>query len=181
MSPEQVRAQKADHRTDIFSFGAILYEMLAGKRAFQKPTSPETMTAILNEDPPGISQVTTSIPAALQRVVHRCLEKNPEQRFQSASDLALALDALSDASGSAGLSQRKEADEGGLLAFIKKHKVWASVGLVTVGLVIGTAVYSVRGLGMRRLSHARINTQAVHVLGRCLFSRHFPGRFVCSL
>jgi serine/threonine protein kinase/tetratricopeptide (TPR) repeat protein len=99
MAPEQVRGQAADHRADIFAFGAILYEMLAGKRAFQKPTSPETMTAILNEDPPGISQVATNIPPALQRVVHRCLEKNPEQRFQSASDLAFALDALSDSSG----------------------------------------------------------------------------------
>jgi eukaryotic-like serine/threonine-protein kinase len=99
MSPEQVRGQSADHRTDIFSFGAILYEMLAGKRAFQKPTSPETMSAILNEDPASISQVTTSIPPALQRVVHRCLEKNPEQRFQSASDLAFALEALSEGSG----------------------------------------------------------------------------------
>jgi serine/threonine protein kinase/tetratricopeptide (TPR) repeat protein len=100
MAPEQVRGQTADQRADIFAFGAILYEMLAGKRAFQKPTSPETMTAILNEDPPGISQVTTNLPPALQRVVHRCLEKNPEQRFQSASDLAFALDALPD-SGSA--------------------------------------------------------------------------------
>jgi len=81
MSPEQVRGQPADHRADIFAFGAILYEMLAGKRAFQKPTSPETMTAILNEDPPGISQVIANIPLAMQRVVHRCLEKNPEQRF----------------------------------------------------------------------------------------------------
>ena len=90
MSPEQVRGQAADNRADIFAFGAILYEMLAGKRAFQKPTSPETMTAILNEDPPGISQVAANIPPALQRIVHRCLEKNPEQRFQSASDLAFA-------------------------------------------------------------------------------------------
>ena len=100
MSPEQVRGQATDHRADIFAFGAILYEMLAGKRAFQKPTSPETMTAILNEDPPGISQVTTNIPPAMHRVVHRCLEKNPEQRFQSASDLAFALDALSESGGS---------------------------------------------------------------------------------
>ena len=96
MSPEQVRGQAADNRADIFAFGAILYEMLAGKRAFQKPTSPETMTAILNEDPPGISQVAANIPPALQRMVHRCLEKNPEQRFQSASDLAFDLDALSE-------------------------------------------------------------------------------------
>jgi tetratricopeptide (TPR) repeat protein len=101
MSPEQVRGQTADHRADVFAFGAILYEMLAEKRAFQKPTSPETMTAILNEDPPGISQITANIPPALQRVVRRCLEKNPEQRFQSASDLAFALDALSESGGSA--------------------------------------------------------------------------------
>jgi hypothetical protein len=91
-----VRGQTADHRADIFAFGAILYEMLAGKRAFQKPTSPETMTAILNEDPPGISQVAPDIAPALQRVVRRCLEKNTEQRFQSASDLAFALDPLSE-------------------------------------------------------------------------------------
>jgi eukaryotic-like serine/threonine-protein kinase len=100
MSPEQVRGQTADYRTDIFSFGTILFEMLCGKRAFQKPTSPETMNAILNEDPPQISQIAANISPALQRVVHRCLEKNPEQRFQSASDLAFALDALSETSGS---------------------------------------------------------------------------------
>jgi serine/threonine protein kinase/Tol biopolymer transport system component len=99
MSPEQVRGQTADHRADIFAFGAVLYEMLAGKRAFQKPTSADTMSAILNEDPPEISQVAENIPLALQRVVHRCLEKNPEQRFQSASDLAFALDALSETLG----------------------------------------------------------------------------------
>lgn len=104
MAPEQVRGQTADHRADVFAFGAILYEMLSGKRAFQKATSPETMTAILNEDPPGISQVMTSIAPALQRVVHRCLEKNPEQRFQSASDLAFALDALSSTSEPAAIS-----------------------------------------------------------------------------
>src|SRR5271170_4753367 len=95
MSPEQVRGEAADYRSDIFAFGAILYEMLTGKRAFQKPTSPETMTAILNEDPPDISQVVLSPPPSLQRVVHRCLEKKPDQRFQSASDLLFALDALS--------------------------------------------------------------------------------------
>src|SRR6202040_3796921 len=108
MAPEQVRGQAADHRADVFAFGAILYEMLAGKRAFQKPTSPETMTAILNEDPPGISQIVPNLPPALQRVVHRCLEKNPEQRFQSASDMAFALEALSDASNSVSLTIRQK-------------------------------------------------------------------------
>lgn len=96
MSPEQVRGQTVDHRTDIFAFGAILYEMLTGKQAFKRSTSAETMTAILNEDPPGISQIVQTAPPGLQRVVHRCLEKSPDQRFQSASDLAFALGALSE-------------------------------------------------------------------------------------
>src|SRR5664279_596311 len=96
MSPEQVRGHTADSRADIFAFGAILYEMLAGKRAFKRPTSAETMTAILNEDPPGISQIVPGPSPALLRIVQRCLEKDPEQRFHSASDLAFALEALSD-------------------------------------------------------------------------------------
>lgn len=96
MSPEQVRGEAADHRSDIFSFGTILYEMVTGKRTFRKPTSAETMAAILNEDPPPISQLVPNTPPALQRVVHRCLEKAPEQRFHSAHDLAFALETLSD-------------------------------------------------------------------------------------
>jgi eukaryotic-like serine/threonine-protein kinase len=102
MAPEQVRGKTADHRADIFAFGAILYEMLAGKRAFQRSTSADTMSAILNEDPPEISQIVQTTPPGLRRVVHRCLEKNPDQRFQSASDLAFALEALSDSGNSSG-------------------------------------------------------------------------------
>ena len=93
MSPEQVRGQGADHRADIFAFGAILYEMLAGKRAFQKPTSPETMTAILNEDPPGLSgsyQISSFIAAGSAPLSG----EEPGQGLQSASDLAFALDAF---------------------------------------------------------------------------------------
>jgi serine/threonine protein kinase len=103
MSPEQVRGQAADSRADIFAFGTILYEMLTGKRAFQKATSAETMSAILNEDPPRISQIVPNLPPGLQRVVHRCLEKNPEQRFHSASDLAFALEGSSDSGSSSGI------------------------------------------------------------------------------
>ena len=100
MSPEQVRGKAGDHRADIFAFGAILYEMLTGQRAFRKPTSTETMTAILNEDLPGVWQIVPSTPPALLRIVHRCLEENPELRFQSASDLAFALEALSESGSS---------------------------------------------------------------------------------
>lgn len=106
MAPEQVRGSTADHRSDIFAFGAILYEMLTGKRAFQKPTSTETMSAILNEEPIPVSQLAQNLPLALQKVVHRCLEKNLEQRFQSATDLAFALQALSE-SGPTGASETK--------------------------------------------------------------------------
>jgi hypothetical protein len=99
MSPEQIRGEAADTRSDIFALGLILYEMLTGQRAFHKPTSAATMSAILNEEPPPISQLSPTIPPALQHVVHRCLEKDPERRFQNASDLGFALEALQDSSG----------------------------------------------------------------------------------
>jgi eukaryotic-like serine/threonine-protein kinase len=96
MAPEQVRGETVDHRADIFAFGAILYELVTRQRAFKKPTSAETMTAILHEDPPAILPTTEGLSPGLLRIVQRCLEKKPERRFQSASDLAFALEALSD-------------------------------------------------------------------------------------
>ena len=100
MSPEQVRGQVSDHRSDIFSFGSILYEMLSGQRPFRRETTAETMTAILKEEPPELSETGTNINPTLERIVRRCLEKKPEQRFHSAHDLAFALEALSTLSGS---------------------------------------------------------------------------------
>jgi serine/threonine protein kinase/Tol biopolymer transport system component len=94
MSPEQVKGRAVDHRADIFSFGAILYEMLSGRRAFHGESAAETMSAILKEDPPDLSETNQSVSPALQRLVNHCLEKNPEERFHSANDLAFALDAL---------------------------------------------------------------------------------------
>ncbi len=101
MSPEQVRGRSADARSDIFSFGAILYEMLSGKRAFHGDSAADTMSAILREDPPDLSVTNQSISPGLERVVRHCLEKNPERRFQSARDLAFNLGELSGASGTA--------------------------------------------------------------------------------
>ena len=96
MSPEQVRGLTTDQRSDIYSLGVVLYEMVTGKRAFKKATSADTMSAILHEEPEPISQVVPGVAPGLERVISHCLEKMPEQRFQSASDLAFALEALSD-------------------------------------------------------------------------------------
>jgi dipeptidyl aminopeptidase/acylaminoacyl peptidase len=98
MSPEQVRGKAADHRSDIFAFGAILYEMLSGQRAFQGETAADTMSAILKEEPADLSETARNVPPALERMVRHCLEKNPAQRFQSTGDLAFNLEALTDTS-----------------------------------------------------------------------------------
>src|SRR5262249_45600055 len=99
MSPEQVRGQPTDARSDIFSLGAILYEMLSGNRAFQGYSSVETMSAILKEDPPELSATNRNFSPGLERIVRHCLEKSPDERFQSARDLAFNLEALSGLSG----------------------------------------------------------------------------------
>ncbi len=95
MSPEQVRGAAVDHRSDIFSFGAVLYEMLTGRRAFQRETAAETMTAILKENPAELGPLASGPSPAIERIVQHCLEKRPEERFQSARDLAFDLLALS--------------------------------------------------------------------------------------
>ena len=100
MSPEQVRGKVVDARADIFSFGAILYEMVGGQRAFKGESSVETMNAILKEDPPELSTTKQLISPALERVIRRCLEKAPEERFQSARDVAFALEAVVASSAS---------------------------------------------------------------------------------
>ena len=102
MAPEQVRGAEVDARADLFALGAVLYEMLAGRRAFTRPTTAETMTAILLNDPEELSAARADVSPALERIVRHCLEKNPVERFQTARDVAFALDALSgSASGAA--------------------------------------------------------------------------------
>ena len=103
MSPEQVRARPVDHRSDIFSLGAVLYEMLTGTRAFAGASAVETMNAILTAEPPELARTNAALPPALDRVIRRCLEKEPEQRFESARDLGFALEAISTTSASGAL------------------------------------------------------------------------------
>jgi eukaryotic-like serine/threonine-protein kinase len=98
MSPEQVRGQTVDHRSDLFALGCILFELLAGKRAFEADSAADTMSAILREDPPEPSTLNPNLPAALDRMVRHCLEKAPAERFQSAQDLAFQLESLSSSS-----------------------------------------------------------------------------------
>lgn len=94
MAPEQVRGQTVDHRADIFAFGAILYELLTGERAFAGESPADTVSAILKEDPPQLADAGRVRGPALQRIVQRCLEKKPEQRFHAAHDLAYAIEAV---------------------------------------------------------------------------------------
>ena len=128
MAPEQVRGEAADPRTDIFSFGAILYEMLSGQRAFRRDTPAESMTAVLKEDPPELSASGPAVSPALDRIMRRCLEKNPEQRFQSAKDLSFALSALSGTES--GSAPRLAAIQG-------RQSSWRWSGLAVALLAVG--------------------------------------------
>ena len=160
MAPEQVRGFPADHRADIFACGAIFYELLAGRRAFQGKSAADVMTAILREDPTPLAEVDPNVPATLERIVARCLEKNPEDRFQSSRDLGFALEALSTPSAAPipgpsprslgrtrwprlrGADNARNIVPGG--PALRRPKIWAfalGVGaiLLGIGVIIGSA------------------------------------------
>jgi Tol biopolymer transport system component len=105
MAPEQARGKPADTRTDLFALGVILYEMLTGRRAFEGETTADAISAILHRDPPELSATNRIVPPALERIMRHCLEKNPEERFQSARDVAFDLDSVSGASITAPIAE----------------------------------------------------------------------------
>jgi eukaryotic-like serine/threonine-protein kinase len=134
MSPEQVRGKAADRRSDLFSFGAILYEMLSGQRAFRGDTAADTITAILTKEPPDLSQTNKDIHPGLERIVRHCLEKNPEERFESARDIAFDLEALSAVSGAHRTGALPDAPSAG-----GRPRWSAAVVAVLLALALGAA------------------------------------------
>ncbi len=149
MAPEQVRGEPADPRTDIFAFGAMLYEMLSGDRAFRRDTPAETMTAVLRQDPPELPQVGNMVSPALDRIVRRCLEKSPDQRFQSARDLSFALSTLSgsDASSAARVA--------GLVSQKSSLVPWiAGAVIVLAAIILAFLFLTRRPVSMTRMEFA---------------------------
>jgi eukaryotic-like serine/threonine-protein kinase len=144
MAPEQVRGQATDGRSDLFALGAVLYEMVSGQRAFERDTAAETMTAILKDDPPEFGGTRAEIPAGLDRIIRHCLEKHVVERFQSARDVAFALEALS---GSATSAARVVAPEG-------KSRVPRLAWAVVAGLIVGVGAGVFVGRAMRPPSAA---------------------------
>jgi len=145
MSPEQVRGQPTDHRTDIFALGAILYEMLSGKRAFKRDSSVETMNAILKEEPEELQEIAPNLSPGLDRVVRHCLEKNPLQRFQSAGDIAFDLETISSQSGG-GSRLQAVSDE--------RRSYWKyAVGTLAVLFALAGTYYAARDRGPRLSPH----------------------------
>ncbi len=135
MAPEQVRGTPADQRTDIFAFGVVLYEMLAGRRAFARGSVADTLGAILLEDPPELTSGGRPVSPAVERVVRRCLEKRPEDRFHSAHDLALALEAAS--SGELPVVQSRPSH----LRVVH----WLAVGAAVAVIVAAAVIVGTRG------------------------------------
>ena len=138
MAPEQVRGQVADNRSDIFTLGCLLYEMVTGRHAFAHDTAAETMTAILNEEPPSLAESETVVPPELDRIITRCLEKLPQQRFQSASDLAFALRAVPTDSLVAPFAQPPSASRRSLA-------LWAISAVAILSVFVAIASLLTRG------------------------------------
>ena len=133
MSPEQLKGRTVDQRTDIFAFGAILYEMLSGRRAFHGESAAETMSAILKEDPADLSATNTTVSPTLVRLVNHCLEKQPDARFHSARDVAFALEGISVSSGSVETHPAVEAVP--VRSWAARHKPWIVAGVLAALLL----------------------------------------------
>lgn len=142
MSPEQVRGRKLDHRSDIFSFGTVLYEMLSGERAFRGESAVETLNSILKDDPKELITTNANITSPMERVVWHCLEKSPDRRFQSATDVAFALESLSGISSGSTQTAIRSAP---LQGKNRERLIW--IGMVALLLI---AVVTLAAIWLRR-------------------------------
>jgi serine/threonine protein kinase/Tol biopolymer transport system component len=143
MAPEQVRGRAVDHRADIFALGAVLYEMLSGRRAFHADSAIETLNAILKEEPAAITSTNSAIAPAVERVVWHCLEKSPERRFQSAGDVAFALESLSGVSSHTSQQTLTHAPIATRSLWTRERLIWLGVSLLllTAALILGLLAY----------------------------------------
>ena len=139
MAPEQVRGRPADHRSDIFAFGCVLYEMATARRAFARDTAAETMTAILKDEPPSATELVPDLPPGLERILMHCLEKSPDERFASARDLAFDLASLSTVSG-----PRPLATPG--------RGAWRAAGYAAVAVIAVVVIFEVGRRAGRRVA-----------------------------
>lgn len=150
MAPEQARGEDADHRADIFAVGTILYELLSGRRAFQGKSAIEVLHAILNDDPPGLAEHDPQVPVALECIVRRCLEKEPEERFQSVRDIGFAIESFAAPSGS--FAHAGALESSGTSAV---SSPWAKVGHERLTWMAVTALLAIIALVLAALSFRR--------------------------
>ena len=135
MSPEQAEGKKVDARSDIFSFGSVLYEMVSGQKAFQGDSKISTLAAIVKQDPKPISQLVPGTPPDLEKIINRCLRKDKERRFQHMSDMKVALQELKEESNSGALPVVAPARPA------RRHWVWAGAALVVVALAVAAWLF----------------------------------------
>src|SRR5439155_1267707 len=168
MSPEQVRDQATDHRTDIFTLGAILYEMLSGRRAFDGPSHADRMSAILNSEPAHIANEIEEAAPSVGAIIAHCIEKAPGDRFQSASDLAFALSLVDSKAAHArrgagagaarelldGVYEADWSPDGRQLAIVREE-----AGVTRIEFPMGTVLYQTTGW----ISHARVSPKGNHI------------------
>jgi hypothetical protein len=166
MAPEQLRGQAVDGRADIFAFGALFYEMLSGRRAFAGDTPADTITAILTKDPGELSRSGLDVPGGLERIVRRCLEKDPAERFQSAKDVAFALEAESGTSRS-GIDRAAVA--------LPRRRRWLAASATGLSLLIA-------GVGIGLVSGGKLRDRRIPRFTQLTFRRGVvePARFTAD-
>ena len=169
MSPEQVRGKPADHRSDLFSFGAILYEMISGKRAFHGETPADTMSAILKEEAPELSETARNVPPGLERIVRHCLEKHPAQRFQSAGDLAFDLEALTDVSAATRSGAQAAVQQAGVRSSRRRWAAAAGV-IALAAAMLGLGWWLGRGKGAPPLAEYKQITFRTGFIGNARYT-----------